>query len=416
MQASVHDYPPKFRDPETGFTPRSFLNGLRDKFFFKPAPSSSDAQNTYHLVPFETNDGIVISQEMRATLWLELEKNIQYAMGRTQTEIYHTPERLWKDLLPFVTKPSRPNPAKLAVDRMTAASVELCKIVRSTASFVFRVYDILSEAVVLFECTSRRSADMWRSDLVNLSEQITRQLDFSGCLEEKLEQTINDLKRIQLETNRQFQLCGAAANRHASAAGVCLTLMKISSGLGMVMALGLGIERSAAATGIIGLSTFDKTIVAGSGILAATSSVCGSGAKAAIAWKKVKEETYGTLESTFELTTDTIHAATHYTSNFQRLRAELANAESMLFDGGELVAILDRFKHLRFIFGQLRDEGILSREFLDHYKLPVGCYTEEGLLEPPRSGLVEAPTAPSSLSKLIFKPYPFLSDSRTSDP
>ncbi|KAG8989282.1 hypothetical protein FRB94_014535 [Tulasnella sp. JGI-2019a] len=361
----------------------------------------------------KTSGEISVVEGIRAAIWLDLDKNIQHAIGQTQTEIYHTPEYRWKDIVPFTANSSRPNAAKLAIDGLTATSVELCRIIRSAASFIIRVHDISSEAAALFDRTSASTEEELILDVENLARKIGRQLDFSGCLEEKVQQAIDHLKQIQTETNHHLQLNMGAASRHTSTARVCLELAKVLSGLGLIMALCLGAERSAAASGIPGLSTFDLAIVAGLGIFSASSSFCGSGVKAATAWKKSSEEMCGILESTFEHTTDTLRTTEVYMGNFQQLRTELTNAEAMLFDGCELVRITERFKRLRAVFGLLRKEGVLAQEFMDHYQMLAGCYTEEGLLEPPRLMPIEAPVASSSLQTFMFKPYPFLCDQST---
>ncbi|KAG8980720.1 hypothetical protein FRB94_001844 [Tulasnella sp. JGI-2019a] len=371
-------------------------------------------QDTNNLALIKTSGGTAAVQEMRTGLWLDLDKNIQYAIEKTQTEIYHTPEYFWKDMVSFTANSSRPNAAKLAIDRLTATSVELCRIMRSSASFILQVYNISSEAVELFDCTSTTlTEEELIFDIDNLASRISRQLDFSGCLEEKLQQTIDHLKQIQTETFQHLRLNGGAANKYDSTARVCLRLAKASSALGMTMALCLGGERSAAVSGIPGLSTFDMAIVAGLGIFSASSSLCGSGVKAATAWKKCSEEMYEILRSTLEHMRDTLCITEVYTGNFQLLRMELANTEAMLFDGSELAGITDKFKRLKLVFGELRNEGVLAREFMDHYQMLAGCYTEEGLLEPPCAMPVEVSAASLSLSTLMFKPYPFLCDQKT---
>ncbi|KAG9023598.1 hypothetical protein FRB95_012729 [Tulasnella sp. JGI-2019a] len=379
--------PRRFQDLETGFDARSSICVLQNKSFFESMALGSEleqvkAQNIDGLTFIKTSDETVLSKKIRVALWLDIEKNIQYAIGQTRSEIYQTPEYLWKDMVPFVANPIRPNAAKLAIGRLTTTSVELCRIMRSTASFIIRAYDISSEAVILFDCTSTPTNEELISDADNLARRIVRQLDFSGCLEEKFQQAIGHLKQIQTETSDHLRLKRGAANKHASTAKVCLTLATVLSALGMIMALCLGAERSAAALGIPGLSTLDKTILAGFCIFSVSLSLCESGVKAATAWKEYNEEMCGILKSTLEHTTDTLRATEVYMGNFQHLRRALADAEAMLFDGCELVTITDRFKRLRVIFGKLRKEGELAREFMDYYQLLAGCYTEEGLLGP----------------------------------
>ncbi|KAG9023757.1 hypothetical protein FRB95_012544 [Tulasnella sp. JGI-2019a] len=379
----MHYYPPRrFQDLEICSDAGLLLYVLQHKSFFKSTTSGSDTQNIDSLTLIKTRDETAVSKKMRAALLPDLDRNIQYAIGRTQSERCHTPKYCWKDMVSFIANSSRSNTAKLAIDGLTATFVELCRIMRSAASFILRVYDISSETAALFDRTSTSTEEELISDADDLSRKIGRQLDFSGCLEEKVQKAIDHLKQMQTETSNHLRLNGEAANKHASTAKVCLKLAEVLSALGMIMALCLGAERSAAASGIPGLSTFDIAIVAGLGIFSASSSLCGSGAKAATAWKKYSEEMYGILKCTLEHTIDALHATEVYMSNFQHLRRELADAEAMLFDGCELVAITERFKRLRVVFGELRKEGDLAREFTEHYHLQAGCYTEEGLLGP----------------------------------
>ncbi|KAG9023760.1 hypothetical protein FRB95_012547 [Tulasnella sp. JGI-2019a] len=381
MQASENkSLPESLSDPEIGFKPCSFPRSQRDKYFLNAASEGTTVQDE-RVVRMETSDGGNISQDMRATLWFDLEKNFQYAMAQTQTKAYLTPERLWKDLFPYIGDPHRRNPAALAVDRLTTASVELCRIMRSTATFIFGVYDISHDAIVLLDPMAKYSEEAWVANRNKLSERICKLLDFSSLLEEKLTKVIDDLKTLQTEMNNTQQFKGAEAYKQESASRLYLFLATFTSTIGMTIALGLAGERSAAASGVIGLSGVDTAIIAGLGLASGATSVLGARAKALMAKKGANSETHVTLNSTLHHTTDTLRTAEQYTDNFQSMRTELVEVEDMLYGGsGSLAGIRDRFKRLKFIFGELRNESALAQQFVLHYKVPAGCYTIEGLL------------------------------------
>ncbi|KAG8990204.1 hypothetical protein FRB94_013649 [Tulasnella sp. JGI-2019a] len=374
-------------DLEAAIPPRSLPYSQRDKPFLKAAPSSSEgkaAQDTV-VIQIQTNDGDTISKDIRAALTSDLDKNLQFVIAQTQMEAYTASDWQWKDLIPYLGV-HRPGPAALAVDRLNAASVELCRIMRSTALFIFKVYDITNDAVsILGDATQHSNEASLGTKLDGVSSQIIKLIDFSGGLEQKLERAIGELRQIQTETLDKIQLHNTDIASQEAVDRNCRLLSKLTSSAGAIIAIGLTVERWRKASGAsTGSVTTDLIIAGAAGVCSTASTALGHVAKISTTKKKAKEEAQGMLKSTYEHTTDTLRTAELHTGNFQFMRMQLVKADGMLYDADEsLDVVCDTFKRLRLIFGELRSEGELAHQLTDHYGLDLGCYTIEGLLALP---------------------------------
>ncbi|KAG8994179.1 hypothetical protein FRB94_010072 [Tulasnella sp. JGI-2019a] len=371
----------RLSDLEAAVDPRSLPFQQQGKPFLQTAPSSSEGKATQNitLLQIETNGGVTISTDIHAALPSDLDKNFQFVIAQTQTETYAASDWWLRDVIVPVHRPSA---AALAIDRLNAASVELCRIMRSTAFFIFKVYDIANDAVlILSDATQRSDQASLATKLDKLSGQINQQIDFSGRLEEKLEQAIGTLREIQTDTHDQIQLKGKDIARQEAMDRSYRFWAKFSSSMGTVTAFSLTAERWIKALSNTGSIKIDLMLAAATGVLATASGTMGQITKGSARKKKAKEEAQGMLKSTYEHTIDTIRTAELHTGNFQFMRIQLAKADSMLYDADEsLDVVCDTFKRLSLIFGELRSEGILAQQLMDHYELNVGCYTIEGLL------------------------------------